>query len=274
VHHSLLSARLCVDSRSIETVGVVSPQRVVCAQSVPFGQVLYDELVILVLYKQWKCMQGGAGWWNDRRTPPRFWGKKAPDEETFLASTIIGLHEFSWNKISWRSEPQMLNLCRKTTCATGEPVRWRRDIMREVMYGTKYQLRLPRRCQQAGPSKTRWACWQLCHPWRHAAQLFAPLSADEWRCQSDFCTKLLESVELTLCVMISCFNFLCSTVKSASWSVLVALAVDYNMYSTCLGSRWPGRWLYWKTRAKFKTSLILPKIWINRSNLLARIGSV
>jgi hypothetical protein len=42
---------------------------------------------------------------------------------TYHTSTIIGLHEFSWNKISWHSDPQMLRLSRETTCASGEPER-------------------------------------------------------------------------------------------------------------------------------------------------------
>ncbi len=40
--------------------------------------------------------------------------------------------------------------------------------------------------------------------------------------------------------------------------------------ATCLGSRLPGSCFYWKTRAKFKASLILPKIWINHVNSVMR----
>jgi hypothetical protein len=50
-----------MNARSAEKVGTLSPQRDIDAQAVPFGQVLYDEFDILVLYEQWKYMQGG-GW--------------------------------------------------------------------------------------------------------------------------------------------------------------------------------------------------------------------
>jgi hypothetical protein len=46
---------LCRESRSRETAtGVLT-------QTVPFGQVLYDELDMFVLHKQWRYMQGGGG---------------------------------------------------------------------------------------------------------------------------------------------------------------------------------------------------------------------
>jgi hypothetical protein len=61
VYHSLLSVRLRMNARSPEKVGTLRPQRGIGAKAVPFGQVLYDEFDILVLYKQWRCMQGG-GW--------------------------------------------------------------------------------------------------------------------------------------------------------------------------------------------------------------------
>ncbi len=50
-----------MNALSGEEVGALSPQRGIGAQAVPFGQVLYDEFDILVLYKQWRCMQGGGG---------------------------------------------------------------------------------------------------------------------------------------------------------------------------------------------------------------------
>jgi hypothetical protein len=40
----------------------------------------------------------------------------------------------------------------------------------------------------------------------------------------------------------------------------------------CLGSRLTGSWLYWETRAKSLTSLILPKIWINHANSAIYLG--
>ena len=69
LYHALFSTRLCVHTYSVEKVGSLSPQRDVGSQAVPFGQVLYDEFDILVLHKQWRCMQGGGGRRNDRHTP-------------------------------------------------------------------------------------------------------------------------------------------------------------------------------------------------------------
>ena len=50
-----------MNARSAEKVTALRPERGISAQTVPFGQVLYDEFDILVLYKQWRCMQEG-GW--------------------------------------------------------------------------------------------------------------------------------------------------------------------------------------------------------------------
>jgi hypothetical protein len=52
---------LRMNARSAGKVGALRPKRGIGAQAVPFGQVLYDEFDILVLYEQWRYMQGG-GW--------------------------------------------------------------------------------------------------------------------------------------------------------------------------------------------------------------------
>ncbi len=175
---------------------------------------------------------------------------------------MIGLHEFSWNKISWRSEQQMLSLCRETTRASGEPEHvavaksWERACI---------GLSISAGCRVVGNGRFRWSRGKSvdssvrearCAAFRSSTCLRVEVSI--WFLEQS-CLRRSSSRFVSWW---SCFNFLCSTVKSVSWSVLVVSTVELEwilritlceLLLDATNERSELRWSRWDTENMTKT---------------------